>query len=128
MLTLTHQQITDGQTYATSYVYNLSGGIVSETYPSMRTVNYDINADGDLSRVWGQVGQASRLQRMLLSTMRREMCLSKRNSIRMAGRGRQATRTERAKRSIGRKTSTTPPGECSRSNHPTTPKWKHSTA
>ncbi len=51
---LTHQQITDGQTYGTSYTYNLSGGLVSETYPSGRTVNYDINADGDLSRVWGQ--------------------------------------------------------------------------
>lgn len=51
---LTHQQITDGQTYATSYTYNLSGALTSETYPSGRTVNYDINTDGDLSRVWGQ--------------------------------------------------------------------------
>ncbi len=51
---VTHQQITDGQTYGTSYTYNLSGGLISETYPSGRTVNYDINADGDLSRVWGQ--------------------------------------------------------------------------
>ncbi len=49
-----HQQITDGQTYSTNYTYNLSGGLVSETYPSGRIVNYDINADGDLSRVWGQ--------------------------------------------------------------------------
>lgn len=55
---LTHQQITDGQTYGTSYTYNLSGGIVSETYPSNRLVTYDINADGDLSRVWGQKGSA----------------------------------------------------------------------
>lgn len=55
---LTHQQLTDGQTYSTSYTYNLSGGIVSETYPSGRTVGYDINADGDLSRVWGQEGPA----------------------------------------------------------------------
>ena len=51
---LTHQQITDGQTYGTSYTYNMSGGLVSETYPSNRTVNYETNADGDLSRVWGQ--------------------------------------------------------------------------
>jgi len=51
-----HQQITDGQTYATEYEYNLSGGLVSETYPSGRTVNYEINADGDLSRVWGENG------------------------------------------------------------------------
>lgn len=55
---LTHQQITDGQTYGTSYAYNLSGELVSETYPSGRTVNYDINMDGDLSRVWGQKGSA----------------------------------------------------------------------
>jgi RHS repeat-associated protein len=50
----THLQITDGQTYSTGYTYNLSGGLVSETYPSGRTVNYEINTDGDLARVWGQ--------------------------------------------------------------------------
>ncbi len=54
-----HQQITDGQTYSTEYGYNLSGGLVSETYPSGRTVSYEINADGDLSRVWGQRGSAA---------------------------------------------------------------------
>lgn len=53
-----HEQITDGQTYSTEYAYNLSGGLVSETYPSGRIVNYDINTDGDLSRVWGQKGSA----------------------------------------------------------------------
>ena len=53
---LTHQQITDGQTYGTSYTYNLSGGIVSETYPSGRTVNYELNSDGELAHVWGQKG------------------------------------------------------------------------
>lgn len=37
-----------------SYQYNLSGGLIQETYPSGRVVNYDINSDGDLSRVWGQ--------------------------------------------------------------------------
>ncbi|QQS32977.1 MAG: hypothetical protein IPM50_15245 [Acidobacteriota bacterium] len=53
-----HQQITDGQTYSTEYEYNLSGGLVSEIYPSGRTVNYEINADGDLSHVWGENGSA----------------------------------------------------------------------
>ncbi len=53
-----HEQITDGQTYSTEYSYNLSGGLVSETYPSGRIVNYDINTDDDLSRVWGQKGSA----------------------------------------------------------------------
>ena len=50
---LTHQQITDGQTYGTEYQYNLSGGLINETYPSGREINHEINADGDLSRVWG---------------------------------------------------------------------------
>ena len=53
-----HQQITEGQTYSTGYEYNLSGGLVKETYPSGRTVQYDISADGDLSKVWGQNGAA----------------------------------------------------------------------
>jgi RHS repeat-associated protein len=57
---LTYQQITDGQTYISSYQYNLAGALVSETYPSGRQVKYDYNADGDLSRVWGQVGQNQR--------------------------------------------------------------------
>jgi len=48
-----HQQITDGQTYSTAYEYNLSGGLVKETYPSGREVHHEINADGDLSRIIG---------------------------------------------------------------------------
>ena len=50
---LTHQQITDGQTYQTSYQYNLTS-LVSETYPSGRTVSYNTDQDGDLESVWGQ--------------------------------------------------------------------------
>lgn len=51
---LTHQQITDGQTYSTSYTYSLSGALLTETYPSNRVVSYESNADGNLSRVAGQ--------------------------------------------------------------------------
>ncbi len=47
----THQQITDGQTYNTSYVYNLSGGLIEETYPSTRVVKYTLDQNGDLSQV-----------------------------------------------------------------------------
>ncbi len=50
---LTHQQITDGQTYQTNYQYNLTS-LVSETYPSGRTVSYNTDQDGDLESVWGQ--------------------------------------------------------------------------
>lgn len=50
---LTHQQITDGQTYSTEYEYNLSGGLIKETYPSGREINHEIDENGDLERVWG---------------------------------------------------------------------------
>ena len=56
-----HQQITDGQTYQTSYNYDSFGRMISETYPSMRTVKVDYNADGDVSSVWGTVGSQNRL-------------------------------------------------------------------
>ncbi|HMM78707.1 MAG TPA: RHS repeat-associated core domain-containing protein [Pyrinomonadaceae bacterium] len=48
---LTHQQITDGQTYPTSYTYNLSGALIEETYPSGRVVKNTLNGDGDLAQV-----------------------------------------------------------------------------
>ncbi|HMS44007.1 MAG TPA: hypothetical protein PKE69_27520, partial [Pyrinomonadaceae bacterium] len=32
----THQQTTDGNTYTTSYIYNLGGALIEETYPSNR--------------------------------------------------------------------------------------------
>ncbi len=57
----THQQITDGQTYQTSYQYDSFGRMISETYPSMRTVKVDYNADGDVSSIWGTVGSQNRL-------------------------------------------------------------------
>ena len=56
---LTHQQITDGQTYQTSYQYNLSGALIQETYPSGRTVSYNFDQDGDLASVWGQKTNSS---------------------------------------------------------------------
>jgi len=45
------KQITDGQTYASSYVYNLSGALVQETYPSGRVVKNEFESDGDLAKV-----------------------------------------------------------------------------
>ncbi len=48
---LTHQQITDGQTYNTAYTYNLSGALVEETYPSGRVVRNTLDQNGDLSQV-----------------------------------------------------------------------------
>lgn len=49
-----YQQITDGQTYSSSYQYNLAGALVQETYPSGRTVKNEFNTDGDLSRIAGK--------------------------------------------------------------------------
>lgn len=48
------QQITDGQTYTSSYQYNLSGALVKQTYPSGRTVENAFESDGDLSRIYGK--------------------------------------------------------------------------
>ena len=48
---LTHEQITDGQTYSTDYTYNLSGSLIEETYPSTRKVKHILDDDGDLSIV-----------------------------------------------------------------------------
>jgi RHS repeat-associated protein len=48
---LTSQQITDGQTYSFAYKYNLSGGLIEETYPSGRVVKNVLDSDGGLSAV-----------------------------------------------------------------------------
>ena len=48
---LSHQQITDGQTYSTAYAYNLSGALIEETYPSGRVVKNTLDADGDLAMI-----------------------------------------------------------------------------
>jgi YD repeat-containing protein len=48
---LAHRQTTDGQTYNSSYSYNLSGALIEETYPSGRVVRNTLNNDGNLSQV-----------------------------------------------------------------------------
>ena len=48
---LASQQITDGQTYNSSYLYNLSGALLEETYPSGRVVKNTLSTDGDLAKV-----------------------------------------------------------------------------
>ena len=49
--TLAHKQTTDGTAYTTAYSYNLSGALISETYPSGRVVKNVLDANGDLSIV-----------------------------------------------------------------------------
>ena len=46
-----HKQTTDGEEYSTGYVYNLSGAMVEQTYPSGRVVKNVIDGNGDLSIV-----------------------------------------------------------------------------
>jgi RHS repeat-associated protein len=49
-----HKQTTaggDSAGYATSYLYNLSGALIEETYPSGRKVKYTVNSIGELSQV-----------------------------------------------------------------------------
>ncbi len=58
---LTSEQITDGQTYQSSFQFDAFGKLLSETYPSGRTVKFDYNTDGDVSSVWGTVGSQNRL-------------------------------------------------------------------
>ena len=45
------QQITEGTIYASSYVYNLSGALIEQTYPSGRVVKNVLDSDGDLAKV-----------------------------------------------------------------------------
>lgn len=40
-----HKQTTDGEEYDTEYVYNLSGGLVEQTYPSGRKVQNVIDGN-----------------------------------------------------------------------------------
>ncbi len=58
---LTHQQITDGNVYDTSYQYNAFGALISETYPSGRTVKYEFNQDGEIARIGGTKGTQNTL-------------------------------------------------------------------
>ncbi|MBV6496994.1 MAG: hypothetical protein DYH05_08755 [Acidobacteria bacterium ACB1] len=46
-----HKQTADGQNYTTGYVYNLSGALIEETYPSGRVVKNTLDTDGSLSQV-----------------------------------------------------------------------------
>ena len=46
-----HRQTTDGQQYATGYIYNLSGALIEQTYPSGRVVKNVLGNNGDLSIV-----------------------------------------------------------------------------
>lgn len=48
---LTHQQITDGTAYSTSYSYSLSGALTEQTYPSGRVVKNVLDSNGDLETV-----------------------------------------------------------------------------
>lgn len=46
-----HKQTTDGNAHTTGYVYNLSGALIEETYPSGRVVKNVLDNDGDLAKV-----------------------------------------------------------------------------
>jgi RHS repeat-associated protein len=54
---LSSQQVTDGQTYNFAYTYNLSGGLVEQTYPSGRVVKNTLNNNGELSMVQSKKNQ-----------------------------------------------------------------------
>lgn len=54
-----YQQITDGQTYTSSYEYNLSGALIKETYPSGRVVENVFDASGDLAKIFGKATPTS---------------------------------------------------------------------
>ncbi len=44
-------QLTDGNTYTSSYQYNFVGEMIQETYPSGRVVNNEFELHGDLAKV-----------------------------------------------------------------------------
>lgn len=48
---LSYRQTTDGISYMTGYLYNLSGALIEEVYPSGRVVKNVLDNDGDLSLV-----------------------------------------------------------------------------
>jgi len=53
-----HKQTTDGQSYTTGYVYNLSGALIEQTYPSGRVVKNVLDNNGDLSLVQSKKNSA----------------------------------------------------------------------
>jgi RHS repeat-associated protein len=59
---LTNQQITEGNTYTSTYQYNLSGALIQETYPSGRIVKNDYDAKGDISKIYGQKNATATMQ------------------------------------------------------------------
>lgn len=48
---LRHRQVTGATTYALSYTYSLAGQLLSETYPSNRTLSYGYDEAGRLAQV-----------------------------------------------------------------------------
>jgi RHS repeat-associated protein len=56
---LISQQLTDGNTYTSKYEYNLVGDLVQETYPSLRVVRNDYNANNEISKIYGQKNASS---------------------------------------------------------------------
>lgn len=55
------RQVTDGYTYNMSYEYDLAGNMVSQTYPSGRTVTTSLDGAGRISSMTGQkTGESSR--------------------------------------------------------------------
>lgn len=65
---LASRQITDDDSYDSSYLYNLSGGLVEETYPSGRKIRNTFEIDGDLSKIeTQQVGGTYQIRAQNLS-------------------------------------------------------------
>ena len=54
-----HEQITDGTSYTTGYVYGLSGQLLEETYPSGRVVKNTFDENGDLAQLQSKKNAAS---------------------------------------------------------------------
>jgi RHS repeat-associated protein len=61
---LASQQITDGQTYDFKYKYNISGGLLEETYPSGRVVRNFLDNDGGLSLVTSKAGNSGQIKQV----------------------------------------------------------------
>lgn len=54
-----HKQTTDGQSYTTSYMYDISGALIEQIYPSGRVVKNVLDNNGDLSMVKSKKNQES---------------------------------------------------------------------
>jgi len=54
-----HKQTTDGNDYATAYLYNLGGAMTEEIYPSTRVVKNVLDNNGDLSIIQSKKNSAS---------------------------------------------------------------------